>query len=110
MDSLLKIRLRAVNRERGFDREYTIGVGQDLFRQWYVTVLFGRYSTQGTCRTTLFTGKDDAFRFVHQKLRRRLTSPKRIGCPYQVVSFKSSNDILPDINKNLIDRFSWFGR
>ena len=108
MDNLLKIRLRAVNPELGFDREYTIGLGRDLFRQWYVTVTFGRFNTWGTSKTSTFVMPEEAFGFIHKKLRRRLSSPKRIGCSYQIVSFNGRDDMLASVNKTIIEQFSWF--
>ena len=45
MDNLLKIRLRALNIDLNHDREYRIILGQDLFSNWYVVVMFGKYGT-----------------------------------------------------------------
>jgi len=109
MDNLLKIRLRAVNPILKFDREYKIGLGRDLFKQWYVTITFGRYRRWGTSKTKLFETREEAYGYIDTKLRRRLSSPKRIGCPYQVVSFDGNDEILETISKKAIERFSWFG-
>lgn len=108
MENLLKIRLRAKSHGLGVDREYTIGMGKDLFQQWYVTISFGRFDMLGTDRTTRFTIQGEALRVIHQKLKQRLSSSNRKGCSYQIVSFDGSDDILSLVNKTIIERFSKF--
>ena len=108
MDKLLKIRLRALNTELKHDREYKVNLGQDLFKNWYVTITFGKYRTWGTSKTRYFETREEAYRFIDSTLKRRLSSPRRIGCPYQMVSFDGSDDILETINKEVIQKFSWF--
>jgi hypothetical protein len=108
MDNLLHVRLRAVNQDLKHDREYKIGLGLDLFRQWYVTITFGRYGSWGTSRTSLFNAREEACDFINTRLRRRLSSPRRIGCAYQIVSFDGAEEILETLNKKLIERFSRF--
>ena len=110
MENLIKISLRAVNGELGFDREYKIGLGQNLFRQWYVTINFGRYGSWGTSRTRIFNAREEACDFINARLRRRLSSPRRIGCAYQIVSFDGDNESLETMGNRVIGRFSWFGK
>jgi hypothetical protein len=109
MDNLLKIRLRAVNPALHYDREYKIGLGTDLFRKWYVIITFGKYHSWGTSKTNYFETREEAYRFIDAKLKRRLSSTKRIGCPYQMISFDGRDDILETISKKVLHRFSWFG-
>lgn len=109
MDNLLHVRLRAINQDLKFDREYTIGLGRDLFQQWYVVITFGKYQTWGTSRTKRFDTREEAYGFINAKLRRRLSSPKRIGCSYQIVSFDGAKESLEAMGNKIIDRFSWFG-
>lgn len=109
MDNLLQIRLRAVNPDLNFDRGYKIRLGNDLFKEWFVTITFGRYRKRGTSKTAIFSTREEAYKFIDSKLKRRLTSPKRIGCSYQMVSFDGSDEIIETINKKVIGRFSWFG-
>ena len=108
VDNLLRVKLRAVNPDLKHDREYNIGLGQDLFQQWYVMITFGRYGSWGTSRTKVFNTREEAYDFINFKLRRRLTSPKRIGCSYQLVSFDGAEEILETLNNKVIERFSWF--
>jgi hypothetical protein len=109
LDNLLQIRLRAVNPDLKFDREYRIRLGLDLLQHWFVTITFGRYRKWNTAKTKTFETRQEAYAFIESKLKRRLSSPKRIGCPYQMVSFDGSDEILETISKKVIARFSWFG-
>ena len=110
MDNLLAIRLRAVNFDLKINRAYRIHLGKDLSNHWYVTVNFGRYNTKGTSKTQYFDTRQEAYNFIDAKLKRRLSSPKRIGCPYQMVAVEGDNNTLSTIDKKVIERFSWFGR
>lgn len=109
MDNLLHVRLRAVNQVLKFDREYGLVLGRDLFQEWYVVITFGRYGLWGTSRKKTFRSREEAYGFINAKLRRRLTSPKRIGCSYRIVSFDGSEDSLEAVGNKVIGRFSWFG-
>jgi hypothetical protein len=108
MDNLLYIILRAARPEFGHDRGYQIKLGIDLFNQWFVTVSFGRYKTLGTNQTKYFNTRKEAYQFIDRSLKRRLSSPRRIGCPYQMVALNGRRDILDSINTKVIERFSWF--
>ena len=108
MDNLLVIRLRAINSEFKHDREYKIVLGQDLFGSWYVTITFGKYGAWGTSKTTYFNTHEEACGFIDNRLKRRLSSPKRIGCSYQIISCDGDNEIAQNINKSVIERFYWF--
>jgi len=54
-----------------------------------------------------FETQTEAFAFMDQKLKRRLTAPKRIGCPYQILSVDERDDMLAFVNSKTIKRFSW---
>lgn len=107
MDNLFHVRLRALNPDLKHDREYKIRLGRDLFRQWYVVITFGRYGSCGTSRTKMFDTREETYDFINAKLRRRLSSIKRIGCSYQIVSFDGAAKILETMNQKVIERFSW---
>ena len=108
MDNLFHVRLRALNPDLKHDRGYQIILGKDLFGTWYVTTTFGRYGTGGTSKTRLFEERRDSSDFINATLKRRLSSPKRIGCSYQIVSFDGAEEILETINRKVIEKFSWF--
>lgn len=107
MDNLLIIRLRACSLELGHDREYQVRLGTDLFGCWCVLIAFGRYGRGGTIKAKHFETQIQAFAFMDQKLKRRLTAPKRIGCAYQILSVDGRDDMLALVNGQTIKRFSW---
>ena len=106
MDNLLHIRLRATSLERRHDRGYQMRLGTDLFGYWRVLIAFGRYGTGGTLKARYFENRIEAFTFIEQQLKRRLTAHKRIGCSYQILSVEGRNDILALVNNKTIERFS----
>jgi len=107
VDNLLNLKLRAFSPELKHDREYKIGLGQDLFRQWYVTITFGRFNTWGTSKTKIFDTREEAYNHINSKLQRRLSSIKRIGCPYHLVAFDGVDEILETMDNKVIEKFSW---
>ncbi len=108
MDNLFHVRLRALDPDLKHDREYKIRLGRDLFQQWYVMITFGRYGSWGTSRTKIFNAREEAYDFTNTRLRRRLSSIKRIGCSYQIVSFDGTEEILETMSNKVIERFSRF--
>jgi predicted DNA-binding WGR domain protein len=84
MENLLTIALEAHNDDLNHHRRYEITVGRDLLDDWTLSIRYGRvgagYQTQN------FAGKDeDQIRaIIRERLRRRRSAPKRIGCAYRV--------------------------
>ena len=56
-----------------------------------VTLAFGRHGLRGTYKNHIFETKEEAKIFVCKTLKKRLTAPKRIGCPYVLVEAKVSD-------------------
>lgn len=108
VDNLLDLRLRAFSPELKHDREYKIRLGQDLFRQCYVTITFGRFNTWGSRKTQIFDTREEAYSHINSKLQRRLSSIKRIGCAYQLVAFDGAEEILGTMDNKVIEKLSWF--
>jgi hypothetical protein len=83
MDNLLLIALEAHHPERNHHRRYEISVGRDLLGDWTVTVRYGRAGSPLRCLR--FAGADEAVmrRLVRERLARRFSAPRRIGCAYQ---------------------------
>jgi len=81
---LLTIALEAHSDERNHHRRYEASVGRDLFGHWVVTVRYGRVG--GPLRELRFgsADADEARSIVHDRLRRRLSAPRRIGCGYGI--------------------------
>lgn len=84
MDDLLTIALEAHNEELNHHRRYEIVVGRDLLDHWTVSVRYGRV---GCSFRELKFGSPDAHetkRLIHDRLRKRLSAPRRIGCSYRL--------------------------
>lgn len=84
MDNLLNVAFEAHNAERNHHRHYEITVGKDLLDDWTVSIRYGRTGQGG--RVLRYAGQDAGKlqSIVKERLRRRLTAPKRIGCPYRL--------------------------
>lgn len=90
MLDLLTIALEAHSDERNHHRRYEVSVGRDLLDHWVVTVRYGRVGAP--LRELRFGSPDveSAHAVVHDRLRRRLSAPRRIGCGYGVRLFSAA--------------------
>ena len=77
--------LQALHPERNVHRFYEIRAAYLLFGELGVTLSYGRWGTKGRDRTHLFDNEQEAQKFIHKVLKKRLSSPRRIGCPYTLV-------------------------
>jgi hypothetical protein len=86
MDNLLTVIFEAHHAELNHHLRYEIRVGTDLFHQWTVSICYGRTGQGG--RVEQFAGDDaDELRaIIRDRLRRRLSAPRRIGCAYQLTT------------------------
>ena len=73
------ILLEACAPERNIWRSYHIVAGQDIFGDWVVELTYGRIGAKGRKKTILVPDKAAAQHYVRQCLKRRESSPKRIG-------------------------------
>ena len=82
MDNLMNVAFKAHNAERKHHRRYEITIGRDLLDDWTVSIRYGRTGSGG--HVLRYAGQDAAKLqgIVKERLRRRLSAPKRIGCPY----------------------------
>jgi predicted DNA-binding WGR domain protein len=87
MENLLTIALEAHNDDLNHHRRYEITVGRDLLNDWTLSIRYGRVG--GGYQTQKFAGKDEdqILAIVRERLRRRRSAPKRIGCAYRVTMF-----------------------
>ena len=86
MQSELRVRLEAVDASRNVHRGYLVQAGRDLFGSWTVQVRYGRIGSPHGAVLNVYAGSEErARKAVRAVLRRRLSSPKRIGVPYVVV-------------------------
>lgn len=97
MLDLLTIALEAHSDERNHHRRYELAVGQDLLGHWVVSVRYGR--VRQPLRELRLAGPDadEARAIVHDRLRRRLSAPRRIGCAYRMVEFTAEHGSEPGI-------------
>ena len=86
MSELCHIVLVAVHPERNVRRTYRLALGRDLFGDWTVELRYGRMGQRGQERRITCDSLEEARRVARAYLRRRVSAPRRIGCPYRVVS------------------------
>ncbi len=84
LDNLLTVALEAHHAGRNHHRRYEITVGHDLFDDWTVVIRYGRAGQGG--REDRFGGPDaeGLKEVIRERLRRRLSAPRRIGVPYRL--------------------------
>jgi predicted DNA-binding WGR domain protein len=81
---LFKLTLEARNPERNCFRFWEVRVGPDLFEELVVTTQWGRLYTSGEVKTLVAAGQKEAQKEIRKQIRRRSSSPKRIGIGYEI--------------------------
>jgi hypothetical protein len=90
IDNLLSVTFEAHSREENHHHRYQITVGRDLLDDWTVAIHYGR-TGQGGREIRFASPKPDEMRTViRDRLRRRLSAPKRINCPYRLTALNSA--------------------
>ncbi|MCC7290452.1 MAG: WGR domain-containing protein [Phycisphaerales bacterium] len=84
MLDLLTISLEAHSNERNHHRRYEVSVGCDLLGHWVVTVRYGRVGGPLRAITCTHADEGEAQSMVQERLGRRLSAPRRIGCAYRI--------------------------
>jgi predicted DNA-binding WGR domain protein len=90
MDSLLTVAFEAHHAERNHHRHYEVRIGRDLLDDWTVTIRYGRTGQHGQERRYGSSEPDMLRAIIRDRLRRRLSAPKRIGCSYRIASLSES--------------------
>lgn len=90
MDNLLMVVFEAHNTERNHHRRYEVILGQDLLDDWTVAIRYGRVGQGGRLLRFASRRPDDIRAVIRDRLRRRLSAPKRIGCPYRLAVFSTA--------------------
>jgi predicted DNA-binding WGR domain protein len=90
MDNLLTIAFEAHNTELNHHRRYQITLGRDLLDDWTVAIRYGRTGQGGQEQRFASPKADDVRAVIRDRLRRRLSAPKRIGCAYQMTTLNSA--------------------
>jgi predicted DNA-binding WGR domain protein len=84
MDNLLTIAFEARNSEMNHHRRYQVTVGRDLLNDWTVAISYGRIGQSGQELRYAATEPNELQVIVRDRLRRRLSAPRRIGCRYRM--------------------------
>lgn len=90
MDNLLTVAFEAHSPERNHHRHYTVIVGRDLLEDWTVSIRYGRTGQGGRELRYASPRAEDMQKVIRDRLRRRLSAPRRIGCPYRLSVFSSA--------------------
>lgn len=93
MDNLLNIAFEAHHAERNHHRRYEITVGRDLFDIFTVAIRYGRIGQGGQERRYSSPQPEELRTIIRQHLKRRLSAPRRIGCPYRIAVVHTAMDI-----------------
>ena len=94
MENLLSLAFEAHNAEKNHHRRYELTIGRDLLGHWTVSVNYGRTGALRG-RELRYGGLDaEPLRIIiRDRLLRRLSAPRRIGCPYRLVGFDAAADV-----------------
>jgi predicted DNA-binding WGR domain protein len=82
----LEIALRAENPATNCRRDYTLLLGRDLLGDWRLSIHWGRIGAAGSVVMHGFGNRNEAAAFAGVLLKRRLSAPRRIGCPYRLIA------------------------
>lgn len=94
---LLFLRLQARSPERNTSRAYSLWLGQDLFGNWVIQVIYGRIGSKGITKVYVFPSREEVYQRLKLILRRRASSQKRLGCSYKLVEYQADS-CLEDID------------
>jgi predicted DNA-binding WGR domain protein len=90
MDNLLTVTFEAHSQEENHHRRYQITVGRDLLNDWTVAVRYGRTGQGGQEKRFASQKAQEMQAVIRDRLRRRLSAPKRIGCPYHLTALSAA--------------------
>jgi predicted DNA-binding WGR domain protein len=90
MDNLLTVAFEAHNAEKNHHRHYAVTVGRDLLDDWTVAICYGRTGQAGRVLRYAAAEADAMRAVIRDRLRRRLSAPKRIGCPYRLAAYSAA--------------------
>ena len=89
MDNLMTLSLEAHSNEQNHHRHYQLTIGRDLLDDWTLIVRYGRVGQSGQEKFYASEHSKEIQAMINDRLRRRLSAPKRIHCSYRVVSLNS---------------------
>lgn len=91
MDNLLTLAFEAHHAERNHHRHYEVRIGRDLLDDWTVAIRYGRVGQRSQERQYGSPELETIRTILRDRLRRRLSAPKRIGCPYRLTTFSQAS-------------------
>ena len=91
MDNLLTVAFEAHNSEKNHHRRYELTVGRDLFDDWTVSIRYGRIGQEGQRKQFSSPKAEEIRSIIGERLRRRLSATKRIGCPYRLTTLDTAS-------------------
>lgn len=97
MYPVLTLTLEAHHADNDHHRRYELSLGQDLLGYWMVTIRYGRIGQGGQERRYASAKPEDMRAVVCERLRRRSSAPRRIGCPYRVVGLSAAPGFDPGL-------------
>jgi len=89
MQNLLTVAFEAHHQDRNHHRRYQITVGRDLLDDWTVSICYGRIGQKPHEQSHASPTLEEMQDVIRDRLRRRLSAPKRIGCSYRLASLNS---------------------
>jgi predicted DNA-binding WGR domain protein len=90
MDNLLTIAFEAHHAGKNHHRRYEVRIGRDLLDDWTVAIRYGRIGQRSQERLYGSSEPEAIRAILRDRLRRRLSAPKRIGCPYRLTTFSQA--------------------
>ncbi len=90
MDNLLTLAFEAHHAEKNHHRRYRVTLGRDLLNDWTVAISYGRAGQGGRELRYAATKPEEMQAVIRERLRRRLSAPKRIGCAYRLAAFSAA--------------------
>ncbi len=95
MENLLTVAFEAHNVVRNHHRRYQVTVGRDLLQAWTVAISYGRTGQPGREVRYASAAAEDIRAIIRERLGRRLTAPRRIGCSYRLAAFSAAPGVDP---------------
>jgi predicted DNA-binding WGR domain protein len=90
MDNLLTVAFEAHHAGKNHHRRYEVTVGRDLLDAWTLAIRYGRVGQCGHELRYASSHPEEVRAIIRERLRRRLSAPRRIGCPYRLAAFTSA--------------------
>jgi len=84
MDHLLTVAFEAHHPEKNHHRRDPITVGRDLLDDWTVVLHYGRTGQGGPQKCFASPKAEEMRAVIRERLRRRLSATRRIGCSYRL--------------------------